>query len=77
MHGDIKPENILIKPTEKLLQKGREFLFDDKCAKIADFELSKQAQDGRLSVSMIPMMTPFYSAPEAWDGRVDKLVGLS
>ena len=76
MHGDIKPENILIKPTEQLLKQGKKFVFDDNCVKIADFGISKQAPDGTYSVSMITM-TQFYGAPEAWDVDAGRLVGLT
>jgi DNA helicase-2/ATP-dependent DNA helicase PcrA len=54
VHGDIKPENILISEDGKI--------------KLADFGLARILGRGELKLAIVG--TPFYMAPEAWKGEV-------
>lgn len=55
IHRDIKPENILIA--------------EDETPKLADFGVARLSEGTRMTRSGMQVGTPYYMAPEAWEGK--------
>ena len=55
IHRDIKPENVLIA--------------EDGTPKLADFGVARLSEGTRMTRSGMQVGTPYYMAPEAWEGK--------
>jgi hypothetical protein len=55
VHRDIKPENVLIA--------------EDGTIKLADFGVARLSEGTRMTRSGMQVGTPYYMAPEAWEGK--------
>jgi serine/threonine protein kinase len=61
LHRDVKPSNIMLKPTDPSLQEGAELPFEPV---LTDFGLAKLAEGGVQTQSGTTMGTPTYMSPE-------------
>jgi protein-serine/threonine kinase len=72
IHGDIKPENVLLTRPPPSASPGAPLYTSPGCIyKLADFGLSQQLPEGSPSLLLPgPVGTPVYMAPEARRGEL-------